>query len=131
MESRLAAAAAQASGVHQLGKPVAAFPFDPIRKLVSRAWQVDGARWLAVAGAPEAVLARCSLDGSQRARSETQVDRYAHRGLRVIAFARRDLDTGSDHTGDTPADVERELGYVGLAASPTRCVRVSPRRWPT
>jgi len=35
-----------------------AFPFDPTRKLVSRAWDLDGVRWLAVSGSPKAVLDR-------------------------------------------------------------------------
>jgi len=39
------------------------FPFDPARKLVSRARHTsDGGIILAVSGAPEAVLERCTLD---------------------------------------------------------------------
>jgi Ca2+-transporting ATPase len=112
MEIRLAAAASQA-GVSHTGEPIAAFPFDPTRKLVSRAWDADGARWLAVSGAPEAVLARCVLDPGLRVAIEREVAEHAGRGRRVIAFARRDLDR---HTPLTQEEAERDLSYIGLVA---------------
>ncbi|TNC20070.1 cation-translocating P-type ATPase [Amycolatopsis alkalitolerans] len=110
MEAQLAAAAHETGLAHR-GEPVAAFPFDPTRKLVSRTWRTGTTRWAAVSGAPEEVLARCRLDDTERTRVRAEVDGLAADGLRVIAFARRDLDPGSLER----ETVERELDYVGLA----------------
>lgn len=112
METELATAVRQA-GIDHSGHPVATFAFDPTRKLVSRSWDDHGARWLAVSGAPEAVLARCILTDDERTPIEAQVTQLTRRGLRVIAFARRDLDSTNPTSRE---EVERELHYEGLAA---------------
>ncbi|HEY0856831.1 MAG TPA: HAD-IC family P-type ATPase, partial [Albitalea sp.] len=79
-----------------------------------------GAVWLLCKGAPEVVVPRCVLqrapDGGTVAVDEDAIrgalDAMARRGLRVIAFARRQLDAG-----ETVADdgAERELILEGLA----------------
>jgi P-type Ca2+ transporter type 2C len=106
MEAELAAAA-RAAGLVQRGEQVAAFPFDPARKLVSRVWRTpDGRLLLAACGAPEAVLAACRISAAQRADVEDELAGLAGRGLRVIAVARRELTT-------VPA--AREAAETGLA----------------
>ncbi|GAA0716448.1 HAD-IC family P-type ATPase [Dactylosporangium roseum] len=120
METQLAGAA------HRLGLPdpaedLVAFPFDPHRKLVSRAHpnpnigpqpnRDAGGVWLAVAGAPEAILGRCRLDPAQRAKLDAHVHDLARQGLRVIAFAERVLP-GIPQNRDA---AETDLTYVGLA----------------
>jgi len=113
MELELAVAAGE-QHLRHTGEPVAAFPFDPTRKLVSRAWDVAGGRWLAVSGSPEAVLARCCTLTPQRRREiEQTVDEHASRGLRVIGFAHRQLDRERPVEQET---AERGLHFVGLAA---------------
>ncbi|HEX9031811.1 MAG TPA: cation-transporting P-type ATPase [Streptosporangiaceae bacterium] len=105
----------------------AEFRFDPGLKLMSTVDRVapDGMR-LHAKGAPEALLPLCTTfvaaDGSiavmtdqVRAQVEGIVDQYAASGLRVLAFATRDLDAG----GPVPAkreDAERDLCFAGLAA---------------
>jgi len=110
METELARAAA---GIAPTGPEVAAFPFDPVRKLVSRARKAsDGAIILAVSGAPEAVLARCTLGPADRAGVTVTLAQLTGDGQRVIGFARR-------HLSGVPADrdtAETGLDYVGLAA---------------
>jgi len=112
METELARAAA-ADGIAPTGPEVAVFPFDPVRKLVSRARQAsDGAIILAVSGAPEAVLARCTLGPAARASVTATLAQLTGDGQRVIGFARR-------HLSGVPADrdtTETGLDYVGLAA---------------
>jgi Ca2+-transporting ATPase len=106
------AAAAAAQGITQPGEQVAAFPFDPARKLVSRAWRTPAGLLLAVSGAPEAVLARSGLPPGARHRAEAQAGQLAAAGLRVIGFARRQLD-------EVPARrdaAENGLEFAGLAA---------------
>jgi calcium-translocating P-type ATPase len=105
----------------------AEFRFDPGLKLMSTIDRItpDGMR-LHAKGAPEAVLPLCagflSGDGSAgvmtdqvRARIEGVVDQFAAGGLRVLAFATRELDP----SGPVPADrddAERDLCFAGLAA---------------
>ena len=111
MEIQLAGAAAQA-GITRDGDEAAVFPFDPARKLVSRARRTPGGVMLAVSGAPEAVLARCRLDAATRADADAALARLTAQGMRVIGFARRRLD-------HVPADrdsAETALDYDGLAA---------------
>ena len=111
VETELAAAAA-AEGIGQPGDQVAAFPFDPARRLASRAWRAGDGLLLAVSGAPETVLARCALPSDGRRRAEAQAAQLAAGGLRVIGFARRALH-------QVPADreaAEHELEFAGLAA---------------
>lgn len=116
LETQLAHAAAEA-GIARQGRQVATFPFDPIRKLVSRAHTTGDGIVLAVSGAPEAVLDRCRLDPATRSALDTELDALSGRGMRVVAFAQRRLDpeTADRETADRDV-VERELSYVGLAA---------------
>ena len=98
---------------------MAAFPFDPGRKLVSRAHRDrDDTITVSVGGAPEQLLARCDLPPDQRAATQARVGELAQQGMRVIAFARRQLI-------EAPADrdsAESDLTFIGLAwfADPLR-----------
>ncbi len=118
IEEQLAAAAA-AAGISPPTAEVAAFPFDPDRKLVTRAHHDhSGPVTVSVAGAPEPLLSRCDLPADHRAAVQARVDQLARQGMRVIAFARK-------QTAEVPADrdsAERGLTYVGLAwfADPLR-----------
>jgi len=70
-------------------------PFEPERRFMATANEVDGERVLMLKGAPEVLLPRCtrmvSGDGSEReldARTaQAAADELAHRGLRVLALA--------------------------------------------
>jgi Ca2+-transporting ATPase len=105
LEAGLAAAARQA-GLAQPGEQVAAFPFDPARKLASRIWRTHDGLQLAACGAPEAVLAVCDISAARRAGVEAELAGLTGRGLRVIALARRGL---------TAVPAAREAAETGLA----------------
>jgi calcium-translocating P-type ATPase len=105
---------------------VAEFRFDPARKLMSTTDRCDATLRIHTKGAPEAVLPRCTalLDGNGSLRAMDRgardgltavVDTYAGQGLRVLAFASRDLDGGQAVPGDRE-DAERDLCFLGLAA---------------
>lgn len=111
MERELAAAA-RAAGLTLRGQALTAFPFDPTRKRVSRAWLIGDTIHLAVSGAPEAVLGRCDLDRATRSDLDTQITDLGRRGMRVIAFATRTLPEPPDE----PQHAETHLTYRGLAA---------------
>lgn len=105
-------AAARDAGLVAEGEALAGFAFDPARKLVSRAWGVDGRVRIAVSGAPEAVLERCLCEPERRAEVEARLAELTGRGLRVVAFAERDLP-------GPPTDrdqAETGLRFVGLVA---------------
>jgi Ca2+-transporting ATPase len=111
MEEQLAAAA-QAASVPAPGAEIAAYPFDPHRKLVSRLRHTgDGQLTLAVAGAPEQILARCLFPDGQDQGIAGQVQDLAGRGMRVIAFASRELSSVPQDRDEA----ETGLTFAGLA----------------
>lgn len=103
------------------------FHFDPERKLMSTVDQDRGGHLrVRTKGAPEAVLSCCSaildrdgtavaLDDSQLSAVEDAVRGFAAAGLRVLAFAERELpsDGSPPHQRD---DAERDLCLTGLIA---------------
>ncbi|MGO8957231.1 MAG: cation-translocating P-type ATPase [Streptosporangiaceae bacterium] len=104
----------------------AQFHFDPALKLMSTIDRCGDALCVRTKGAPESVVDRCTaireLDGSVRSLGpETRrevgevVNSYATSGLRVLAFAERELAVGCQAPADRE-DAERELCFLGLAA---------------
>ncbi len=104
------------------------FTFDTERKLMSAAYARDGELWVAVKGAPEAVLARAAhratAGGAEpltEAACETllkEAERMTAAGQRVIALAERTAPDGRL----TEEEAESALTVVGLAglADPPR-----------
>lgn len=121
MEAELAAAAHRA-GLAQRGEQVAAYPFDPTRKLVSRAWRAGPRTWLAMSGAPEAVLQRCRLDPAARQDLTEQIAGLAGRGLRVTP------SPAATCPPTPPSDTAPAAGVgVGVGATRSPTGRSPPR----
>jgi calcium-translocating P-type ATPase len=102
----------------------AQFHFDPALKLMSTIDRCQHGTRVHTKGAPEAVLPRCAtiqdgngtareLDAATRHELAGVVDGYAAAGLRVLAFADRDLGTALPRNRE---DAERDLCFLGLAA---------------
>ncbi len=82
----------------------------------------EGGTFIAVKGAPEAVLARCShlltaggprpLSQGDRAAIQGENSRLAARALRVLAVARREVDRPPESF--SPETLEHDLTFVGL-----------------
>ncbi|MFI1177779.1 magnesium-translocating P-type ATPase [Streptomyces melanogenes] len=94
--------------------PVAALPFDPVRRLstaVVRTPDRLGSHTLIVKGAVEDVLDRCALGAGERSRITALAAARADDGLRVLAVAlgERPARTRAYTTAD-----ERGLTFVGL-----------------
>ena len=87
------------------------YPFDNARKRMSVVVERDGARWLLLKGSPESVLA-CGAPGGEGP-DLGGADAMATRGLRVLAFAERQLAAGESLPDDATL-VERDLRLVGL-----------------
>ena len=105
------------------------YTFDNRRKRMSVVRQRDGLEWVAIKGAPESVLEISSrhwtLDGDMPLSSQDREEileetaaQMAARGLRVIAFAEKNISTNPA----TMAEIESDLAFVGLAglADPLR-----------
>jgi len=107
---------------------LAEFSFDNTRKRMSALYERDGGRWVAVKGAPEAVLARCThlwtkedlrpLSDTDREQALAKAVCWASEGLRVLAFAEKSAPDGRL----SQDDAESNLAFVGLAglADPPR-----------
>lgn len=125
--------AAQTSGLnvnalHQAYPLSNEFTFDNARKLMSTVHDRNGRLWIAVKGAPEAVLARSiyqwngetqqRLTDSQRQAFLTTAAEMASVGLRVIAFAEKTVPSRQL----SQDEAESDLTFVGLAglADPPR-----------
>lgn len=103
------------------------FHFDPERKLMSTVDQVPGQPCVIhTKGAPEAVLSICNrvldidghpvtLDGAGLKEVEAAVNGFAAEGLRVLAFASREL-TVDEPQPQRRTDAERDLCFAGLVA---------------
>lgn len=103
------------------------FHFDPELKLMSTVDHMpDGPPVMHTKGAPEAVLAICThildmdghpvpLDAPGRHAVEAAVNAFAAEGLRVLAFASRELAT-DEPIPQRRSDNERDLCFTGLIA---------------
>ncbi len=105
------------------------FPFEAVRRRMSTVHILtSGAHEALTKGSPEAILPLCRtarLDGdtvpltAERLDAVmTSVDRLAEQGLRVLAFARRELD----RLPETAAEAENAMEFLGLVgmADPVR-----------
>ena len=104
-------AMAEAAGAPTRGARLARYPFDPVRRRESAAWR-DRGTWVAVKGAPEAVLDVCAISATEQASVLTRVGEFADAGLRVIAVAERRVA----HAPRDVTEAETELDFLGLAA---------------
>lgn len=90
---------------------VALFPFDSARKLMTTVDEDHGRLVAYTKGAPERVLAHCTLDAAEAEAALAEADAFATKGLRLLALARRTLDSVGERD-----EVESELEYLGLVA---------------
>ena len=108
VDRALVEAAAQPESSERLAR----YPFDPVRRRESAVWRDPAGAWVAVKGAPEAVLEQCAMSDSERLSVLARVARLAEDGLRIIAVAERRVPSAPRDA----AEAETELDFVGLAA---------------
>ncbi|MGB3199847.1 MAG: cation-transporting P-type ATPase [Nodosilinea sp.] len=105
--------------------------FDPDIKMMATVHRQAQGYWVAVKGAPEAVLERCThyysgqdvqgLDGESRDRWQQRLRATAEAGLRVLAFAAKTVDAT---TAEPYSDLIL-LGAVGLEDPPRQGIKDS------
>ncbi len=115
-------AAAHDVDVAALAQPrIAELPFDAERKRMSTLHRGAAGFVLYTKGAPESLLPRCTAHWSEAGAlaldhdaTMRQAERLAAQGLRVLAFARRELADADLSAG--AETVERGLAFIGLVA---------------
>lgn len=105
-------------------KRLAEEPFDSEDMVMGTVNEVDGEAFLSGKGAPNAILERCtrmlSPDGAQKLDEEARKKWMAHSdelsgaGLRVIAFAFKELDEEPSEQADVEEELMQEMVLVGL-----------------
>ncbi len=118
----------EAQAVRRDNPILSEYTFDNARRRMSVVYQNDGQQWVAVKGAPEALLPRCSqqfegqaiipMTNASRQAILERVAQMATDGLRVIALAEQALAKNRP----TQEEVESDLTFVGLVglADPPR-----------
>lgn len=113
---------AQAEGIRKSMPRLSEVPFDSDRKLMSTEHRVDGTPMMFSKGAPDVLVPRMAyildekgrrpIGPSDSRRILRQNTEYSSRGLRVLAFAMKELDAMKE------LGTEDEYGYIfiGLAA---------------
>jgi P-type Ca2+ transporter type 2C len=91
------------------------YPLTPELLVHAHAWQSNAGHYLIAAkGAPEAITEVCRLSEQQRGEIDTQVNRMAERGLRVLGVAKARF-AQAHWPGDQRAFDYQFLGLVALA----------------
>lgn len=92
-------------------KRVEEIPFDADRKAMTTIHEKDGKFWVITKGASEAIAAM--IVDTEKGEFKTREEEMAKKGMRVIAFAGKEL---ADLPGEiTPETVEKDLVLIGLA----------------
>lgn len=86
------------------------YVFDPATKTITTVVENDGKLHAYVRGAPEVILAKSTLHSSEKKRIEEMFQTYAKEGLRVIGFAKKDLNKPTKDRNH----IENDLVFVGF-----------------
>jgi len=110
------------------------FTFDNTRKRMSVVYDRDGALWVAVKGAPEAVLTQCTsrlfkgqeqpFNAADREAALENSTQMAGSGLRVIALAEKSVPAGPLSQDEAESDLTF-IGFIGLIDPPRPEVRAA------
>ena len=102
----------------------ALFAFDPSLKLMTTVDEEDGRLVAYTKGAPESMLARCDASPEQRAAARA-AESYAAKGLRILALARRELDSPDERDDSSAASSSSASWRCSTRRDPR-----SPPPWP-
>lgn len=121
----------------ETGKLVEEYAFDPTLKIMSVIWQDKNKKEILTKGAPETILAKSSafltqdgeirLTEEKRKIIESAFEDFAKEGLRVIAFAFKQVEIVEKDRRDIEKDLVF-LGLVGMADPPRPEVKEAVRR---
>ncbi|MFZ4516441.1 MAG: cation-translocating P-type ATPase [Acidimicrobiia bacterium] len=120
---RLGLAIQTASSAPTVVEQRAVFAFDPVLRVMSTIDWVGGQCWVHMKGAPEEVLARCSMVGDARGTQRVlnavereqlleRINQEAAQGMRMLAFAARPTTA----VPTSRALAEQDLCFLGVVA---------------
>lgn len=99
---------------------VAKIPFDSQYKYMATHYKLDAEEWVMVTGAPDVMFALCEQQQTARGLAtfdrtywESEMERFARQGLRMVAAAIKPADIGAttlDHS-----DLQQGLIFLGIA----------------
>lgn len=81
-----------------IGELLEEFPFDYDRKYRASIFKKDGVHLLAVAGAPENIMALCNLSVTENNQITDAIQEFTRQGQRVVAFAYKEKASKVDFT---------------------------------
>lgn len=98
-------------------------PFEPVRRLMATLNTSPlGERYIFLKGAPEEILHRCNTDEITKVKLLKKVDEMAMDGMRVLAFAEKELHNSDMHTlreDEIKGDFVF-LGFIGMIDPPRK-----------
>jgi len=98
-------------------------PFDPERKLMATLnTSPEEKQYIFLKGAPEEILLRCNTDEATKVKCLKNVDKMAMDGMRVLAFAEKEIQGSPLHTlkEDEIKDSFVFLGFIGMIDPPRK-----------
>ncbi|MEO3989602.1 cation-transporting P-type ATPase [Pseudocitrobacter cyperus] len=119
-EGALKVLAAKASLEPVTTQLVAKIPFDSQYKYMATHYRLDAEEWVMVTGAPDVLFALCQLQQTgrglaefDRAYWESEMERFARQGLRMVAAAIKPAEAGA--TTLEHSDLQQGLVFLGIA----------------
>lgn len=91
---------------------VDAIPFESEKQYMATLHQQEEGRIIYMKGSLEAVLERCG-NGTETKEIKQKASQMADKGLRVLAFAKKEADSNKKQIGDN--DVDSDMVFIGLA----------------
>lgn len=98
-------------------------PFEPVRRLMATLNTSPlGKQYIFLKGAPEEILLRCNTEETTKAKWLKKVDEMAMDGMRVLAFAEKELQNSYVHTlrEDEIKSGFVFLGFIGMIDPPRK-----------
>ena len=100
------------------GKKIKEYPFSNDTKMMGCTWSRNDKFILAVKGSPESVLAICNIDSKYLKQINDEISLMQAKGLRVIAIAKKELDSVDDLKEKLEENALEYIGIVGLIDPP-------------
>lgn len=99
-------------------KKIKEYPFSNDTKMMGCTWSRNDKFILAVKGSPESVLAICNIDSKHLKQINDEISLMQSKGLRVIAIAKKELDSVDDLKEKLEENTLEYIGIVGLIDPP-------------
>ena len=100
------------------GNKIKEYPFSNDTKMMGCTWSRNDKFILAVKGSPESVLVICNIDSKHLKQINDKISLMQAKGLRVIAIAKKEVDSVDDLKEKLEENTLEYIGIVGLIDPP-------------